>query len=207
MQAILCIVLDILVGHHVCLPVGNATAVASLISASVTLDVTQQDVVTAVLAGNNDTLALLQNGTADDTTNATAANIAGAIGSANLPSQVAAQALKSAIAQSVTDLLQADPGIVIQAAILSNNSQAVMPAFVMVSTSCSTSLHTTFAMWYHRCFDTMRLHCSSNGHKCASSLKRQSSGYMVTSCISYKTHVLLSFGYSIKHQSCLMSQA
>ena len=171
MQAILCIVLIILVGYHVCLPVGNATAVASLISASVTLDVTQQDVVTAVLAGNNDTLALLQNDKADDTTNATAANIAGAIGSANLPFQVAAQALKIVIAQSVTDLLQADPGIVIQAAILSNHSQAVMPAFVMVSTSCSTSLHTAFALWYHRCFDAMHLHCSSNGHNCASSVK------------------------------------
>lgn len=128
-----------MVGHHDYLPVGNATAVAALISASVTLDVSQQDVVAAVLAGNNETLALLQDGQADDTTNATAANIADAIGTANLASQVAAQALEVAIAQAVEDPLQADPGIIIQAAILSNNSQAVMPGFIMVSTSCSTT--------------------------------------------------------------------
>ncbi len=128
------IVLQTSVGHHDCPPVGNATALAALISASVTLDVSQQDVVAAVLAGNNDTLALLQEGIADDTTIATAANIAEAVGSANLSSQVAAQALEIVIAQSVENLYQADPGIVIQAAILSNNSQAVMPGFIMVCT-------------------------------------------------------------------------
>ncbi len=156
-------------GHHACLSVGNATAVAALISASVTLDVSQQDVVAAVLAGNNDTLALLQDGKADDTTKATAANIAGAIGSANLSSQVAAQALEIAIAQSVEDLLQADPGIIIQAAILSNNSQAVTPAFNMVSISCFTSLLAP-AIWYHECFDAMHLQYSSKVHICASSV-------------------------------------
>ncbi|DBA72145.1 TPA: hypothetical protein ACH3X2_010867 [Trebouxia sp. C0005] len=117
---------------------GNATAVAALISASVTLDVSQQDVVAAVLAGNNETLALLQDGQADDTTNATAANIADAIGTANLASQVAAQALEVAIAQAVEDPLQADPGIIIQAAILSNNSQAVMPGFIMARAANAT---------------------------------------------------------------------
>lgn len=117
---------------------GNATAVAALISASVTLDVSQQDVVAAVLAGNNDTLTFLQDGKADDTTNDTAANIADAIGSANLTSQVAAHALEIAIAQSVEELRQADSGIIIQAAILSNNSQAATPAFIMARAANAT---------------------------------------------------------------------
>ncbi len=159
----------ILVGHYACLPVGNATAVAALISASMTLDVSQQDVVAAVLAGNNDTLALLQDGKADDTTSATAANIADAIGSVNLSSHVAAQALEIAIAQSIEEVLQADPGIIIQAAILSNESQAVTPGFIMVSTICSTSL-LALAVWYHQCFDAMHLPCSSIGHIRASSV-------------------------------------
>ncbi len=102
-----------------------------------TLDVSQQDVIAAVLLGSDVTSTLLQDGTADDTTTATAANIANAIGSANLLSQVAAQAFEIAIAQSIEDLPQADPGIIIQAAILSNNSQAVAPGFAMVSTFCS----------------------------------------------------------------------
>ncbi|DBA83862.1 TPA: hypothetical protein ACH3X1_006374 [Trebouxia sp. C0004] len=117
---------------------GNATAVAALISASVTLDVSQQDVVAAVLAGNNDTLALLQDGEADDTTNATAASIADAIGSANLSSQAAAQALEIAVAHSVENLLHTDPGIIVQAAILSNNSQAVTPGFIMARAANAT---------------------------------------------------------------------
>ena len=135
-----------------------------------TLDVSQQDVVAAVLAGNNDTLAILQDGTADDPTNATAANIADAIGSANLSSQVAVHALKIAIAQSIENLSYADPGIIIQAAILSNNSQAVTPGFTMVSTFCSTSLLALAVQYFRRC-DAMHLHCSHPGHVCASSVK------------------------------------
>ena len=135
-----------------------------------TLDVSQQDVVAAVLAGQNDTLALLQDGKADDTTNATAANIADAICSANLSSQVAAHALEIALAQSIKNLSYADPGIIIQAAILSNNSQAVTPGFTMVSPSCSTSFLALAVQYYQRC-DAMPLHCLSPGHVCARSVQ------------------------------------
>ena len=157
-------------GQHDCLPVGNATALAALISASMTLDVSQQDIVAAVLLGSNVTSTLLLGGTTYDTTNATAANIADAIGSANLSSQVAAQAFEIAIAQSIEDLPQADPGVIIQAAILSNNTQAVTPGFNMVSISCSTSL-LALAVWLCQRFDAMHLQYSSVGYVCASSVK------------------------------------
>ena len=112
---------------------GNAAAIAALVYASMTLDVSHQDVVLGVLAGNNETLGLLQGSIAQDTSNTTAHSIQQAILAANLSSQVVAGALGMAIAQSMEDVEDdADPAIIIQAAILVNQTQAVSHAFNMV---------------------------------------------------------------------------
>ena len=112
---------------------GNATAIAALIYASMTLDVSHQDVVLGVLADNNGTLGLLQGGIAQDTSHSTAQSIQQAILAANVSSQVIAGALGMAIAQSMEDVEDdADPAIIIQAAILVNQTQAVSHAFNMV---------------------------------------------------------------------------
>lgn len=101
-----------------------------------TLDVSEQDVVITILAGNNETLGLLQDGIGQDTTNATAHDIAQAIVKANVSSTVLAQALEAAIAQSIADVEDgADPAIIIQAAVLVNQTQAVLPGFNMVTSS------------------------------------------------------------------------
>lgn len=123
------------VEHHDTVYAGNATAVAALILASMTLDVTQQDVVSAVIY--NESLPQLQDGVAQDTTNTTAHAIAQAILTANLSSDIITQALSMAIAQSIEGVsVSADPAIIIEAAILVNQTQSVTPGFVMVTFFC-----------------------------------------------------------------------
>lgn len=136
------------VNHHEPVHAGNATAVAALILASMTLDVTQQDVVSAVIY--NESLSQLQDGVAQDTTNTTAHAIAQAILTANLSGEIVTQALSMAIAQSIEGVsVSADPAIIIEAAILVNQAQSVTPGFVMV---------TSFCLFKHAC---VRASCSS----------------------------------------------
>ena len=130
--------------HHVSVYAGNATAVAALILASMTLDVTHQDVVSAGIY--NESLALLQTGGAQDTTNTTAHAIAQAILTANLSSQIITQALSMAIAESIEGVsVSGDPAIIIEAAILVNQTQSVTPGFVMVTFFCLIKHASVFA--------------------------------------------------------------
>ena len=93
------------------------------------LDVSQQGVVVSVLYGNNETS--LNNSGAHDTTNATAQQIAQAILHANVSSQ---QAVEQSIAQSIASVSTgSDPAIIIQAAVLGNETEAVNQAFQLVS--------------------------------------------------------------------------
>ena len=102
------------------------------------LDVTQQAVVTAALVGNNNTLSNLEQGPAQDTTNATAYNISRAISAANLSASVVTNAFEQAIAVSIPDVQSgSDPAILIQAAVLLGQSRpAVMQGFARVMRCC-----------------------------------------------------------------------
>ena len=108
---------------------GNKTAVAELLQASIALDPHAAEVDLANLTGNN-TEQLY--GAGYDTTNATATRIAGAILGSTLASDAISQVLASAIAQGFESGTRGAAAIAIEAAVYSNQYEAVSQGFAQV---------------------------------------------------------------------------